>query len=305
MKLKIMILAVVLSALIKPGSTESISPQSSAIDYEGVLLTSGQLAVTDAPTWLSILFTLTLRDFSPFLHAGVIVIEDGRPFVYETVGKYAAWRNPRPTEAIKGHVRRIPFHKFVSLQKHVEIYDPAPEIDRQAMVDFVLLSHRNKVPFDAFFRTDDQSAYYCTQFVALAIEAGGGPPSEQTAITTNRSVLVLLDWLGIVTPASLIPASALYDNQRYVGTITTFSSRASMHAYLVAKREIHRRFTGNQKLGNVFVLNGRYPEVRPQIAEFVNQAMEKFKDAETVRAKDINREVSSLANEYLGVFIQN
>jgi len=78
-----------------------------------------------------------------------------------------------------------------------------------------------------------------------------------------------------------------------------------VHPYLTAKHEIHRRFTGNQKLGNVFQLHNGYPRVRSQIVEFVNQAMEKFEDAEAPQTKEFSREVSKLANGYLGVFIPN
>jgi hypothetical protein len=156
------------------------------------------------------------------------------------------------------------------------------------------------VPFDAWFRLDDAESYYCTEFVARALEAGGAAPVPPSRRRGHPSLNVLLNWLE-VTDRHFIATGDLIHPDRYVGSITRFASRSMIHAYLAAKREIHRRFTPDQKLGNVFELDVRQLRLRPNIAWFIEQAMAPYAVDETpFPAHRIAKSVASLADEFFG-----
>jgi len=80
-----------------------------------------------------------------------------------------------------------------------------------------------------------------------------------------------------------------------------FSSRTTYLAYRAAKREIHRRFTSDQKLGNIFYLSGRRPKLRKPVRRFIDQALAAFprNDAE-VTPRSIRTRIENLAARTFG-----
>ncbi len=268
------------------------------IDYKGLTLRPGQIVVADGLDAISVLISLATTEFRPFSHSGILVIEDGDPYIYESIGKYAFWQRETPTDVTTGEVTRTEFAKFLKRQRHVEIYEPPDHVDRGAVVAFARKSLIDKVPFDAHFGLD-RDRYYCTEFVAYALEAGGHR-IDPIPFRDNASLAVLRRWLGIREP-SMIPPGALVDQENYVGTITSFPSRTTYHAFSAAKMELHRRFTEDQKLGNVFVVTNNRLDLRPAVQTFVENAMAAFPENEAqFSLARIEARIQALGEAYFG-----
>jgi hypothetical protein len=85
-----------------------------------------------------------------------------------------------------------------------------------------------------------------------------------------------MNWIG-VPPGEGLPAGLFADPSRYVGALGQFPTRSSAWLYFEAKKELHRRFTMDQRLGYVLILdgNGRV-DVRPEITAFTIKASHLF-----------------------------
>ena len=103
----------------------------------------------------------------------------------------------------------------------------------------------------------------------MAVEASGGPPTPVEASNPNQSVVEGMKWLG-VPPGEALPVYRFASPDRYVGSLGQFTSRSQAWSYFEGKREVHRRFTADQRMGFVFSLDdyGRIG-VRPEISNFV------------------------------------
>ena len=70
-------------------------------------------------------------------------------------------------------------------------------------------------------------------------------------------------------------------------------SAREVEAYFAAKRELHRRFTDDQKIGNIWSWSWRGLQLRPQVAAFL--------DASSLWPHEA---AADLADEWLGTFVQ-
>ncbi len=221
-----------------------------SVDFHGIPLRSGQIVVSEQGSPLGLLMSLLIADASPWIHAGIVSIEDGVPYLYESNGQIRpTWSNP-PTAAVRGGVRRLSLDWFVANQSFIAIYTPPAGADPARIVEFAREAHIRHVPFDAWFDLDDPSRMYCTEFVALALAAGDAPPVRSSAVNPNASIRVIADWLQLRAD-SLIPAVSVVEHSERVALISKRHSPAQFMAYLALQRELHRRFTPDQKAGNV------------------------------------------------------
>jgi hypothetical protein len=99
------------------------------------------------------------------------------------------------------------------------------------------------------------------------------------------------------------------DPAGYVGALGQFPTRSSAWLYFEAKKELHRRFTMDQRLGFVLTLdgNGRV-DVRPEITAFTIQASHLFdKEAPPPEPGDprMTAAVRKLAAEAFGPFAED
>ena len=139
---------------------------------------------------------------------------------------------------------------FVANQSYIAIYTPPAGSDPARIVDFARQSHARYIRFDPWFDLGDASRMYCTEFVALALAAGDAPPVRTSAMNRNPSLRVLTDWLQLRAD-TIIPAAALIEHGERVALISRDYSPAQFTAYFALKQELHRRFTPDQKIGNV------------------------------------------------------
>jgi len=263
-------------------------------------LKSGQIIMTDSGGPSAVFFSLFTEDFTPYIHSGIIVMENNRAFVYESYGTFQPALGGRPTDYIKGEVSRTPLEIFVQRGKFAKIYNPPPDADPQKIADFVVEQHRLKTPFDPYFRFDEHESLYCTELVALAIEAAGGKLPELSPFPDNPSLTIVREWLGI-TDKGTIQAKPFIDPERLVGTLSVLDSQIRFAVYIELKREIHRRFTRNQKLGNLFQWKNSNLEFRMPIILFLSKGLHLYeKDEDIPSRKVIKRDIRKLANEMFG-----
>ncbi len=258
---------------VKRGRPGARRPTASARELvAGFSPRDGQIIVNEQASATSLAIALIAEKFSPFTHAGLIVIDDGEPYVYEAMGAVLPlpWRPP--TAAMGGGVRRVKLETFVKRSGIVAIYEPGSEVDRGALVRFARRMRREHHPFDGHYDPRDSSSYYCVEFVARALEAAGAPRFAPEPATRNPSMQVALRWLEIRTPEFLL-AGALVDDSRRVAVLSAGYSPAEVERYFALKRELHRRFTRDQKLGHLFYWKGQSLRLRPWVDRFTDVVM--------------------------------
>lgn len=245
--------------------------------YNGLALKTGQLVLTESPDTTSYAFVLIPKRFHPFTHVAVIVVENGEPFVYDITGSIKTIPiRSRMMDNVTGKMYRRPFFEYVAPNLYAEVYDPPPGADPEKVGAFVKQKYAEGVEFDGHFDFGDHTKMFCTELVELAIRHAGGAPSELEPSNPNPSIAASMEWLG-VPPGVALPAGRYADPSRYVGALGQFPTRTSAWAYFEAKRELHRRFTTDQRIGFLLSVdnNGRI-DVRPEITNFTIAASRLF-----------------------------
>ena len=108
---------------------------------------------------------------SPFSHVGIISIEDGKPFVYDTVSggprrKELGWYISRNT------IQRVAFRR------------PRPEHTQHIpqVIEFCQQVYRDRVPYDEGLVWGNDK-YYCSEFVDMAFREQDIPLCDLTVIS--------------------------------------------------------------------------------------------------------------------------
>lgn len=268
--------------------------------YLGLPLRSGQILLAEAGNPYSLFFSLATRDYYDFTHAAVLVMEGGEPFVYEMTGEYKPGFDDRVTDGIEGGCRRTPLLEYARAYLYLEVFDPPAGVDGEAVARWAQEQYRRGVPFDPYFDASEHERLFCTEFVALALEAGGAPPVKPVPLRRHPSLQRLLGWLGVPRESGL-PAGLLADPARSVAALGQLPSLGAARGYFAAKRELHRRFTRDQRLGNVFALDGAQLSLRRQLVVFLEGAVNLIHEADDdPDAGEIDRRVQELAARLFG-----
>jgi hypothetical protein len=275
-------------------------------EYLGMPVRSGQLVLTESPDATSFVFVLVPKAFHPFTHVAILSLENGEPWVYDITGEVKTFPlRKRLTDNVSGKMYRRSLIEYVAPNLYAEIFDPPPGADGERIAAFARQKYAEGVDFDAYFDFEDHSKLFCSEFVELAIESAGGPRAELEPPNPNPSLIRGLGWLGVAA-GNVLPAGRYADPKRFVGALGQFPSRTAAWSYFEAKREIHRRFTVDQRLGFLLSIDGDGAiQVRPEIAAFAADASRLFdEDPDPPRPGDprIAAAVRQLANERFGAF---
>jgi hypothetical protein len=243
------------------------TPASAVQTWKGLPLETGQIIVTEHPGGTSLFLSLAARDFVPYLHIGLIAIEDEQPYVYEAMGAMLPMPWARPTAHMGGGVQRVTLDSFLARGGITAIYAPPSTADRRVLAEFARGAWREYVPFDSRYDASDASKYYCVEFVARALEAAGVARIRPTPVTRNASMQVAMDWLDIRTDELLL-AGTVIANERRVALISRGLSVPQIERYFALKRELHRRFTLDQRLGSVVFWHRQKLRLRPRVDEY-------------------------------------
>jgi len=273
------------------------------VNFAGIPVRSGQIVVSEQGSANSLFLALLVAEDRPYVHSGIVVVEDGRPVVYEANGRMQPSLRTQPlTQNVVGGVRRLDLQTFLENNRFVAIYDPPPGADRERIARYARESFMERLPFDAWFDRTDPSKVYCSEFTALALAAGGVALQGTSPMNPNDSVTVILAWLGITTPDIIPPAAIVADSSR-VGLFSRRDSPAQVEAWFAVKAELHRRFTRDQKLGNVLYLpplGGL--KFQPPVAAFMAATNAAAADWDDLAPEEIDRRVRALAARELGPF---
>jgi hypothetical protein len=173
----------------------------------------------------------------------------------------------KPNKFVAGGVQRVQLEAFVQRGGIIGVYEPPAAIDRPKLEAFVREKARQRFPFDGKYDARDPAKFYCVEFVARALEAAGARPVAATPLTENRSVRVVLDWLGIGAPDMLVAGAVIADQHR-VALLSRGLSEFQVGRYFALKQELHRRFTADQKLGSVLYWRQQRLRLRPAVEDY-------------------------------------
>lgn len=266
---------------------------------QALALHSGQVLVTDSGGPAALFFALFATEYSPFVHAGILVMEDGAPYVYETYGQIRRWYGRRPTDMIRGRVMRTPLDTFVRRGKYVEVYDLPAGVDAGRVTGYVRARYADRTPFDPYFRYTDHDTLYCTELVALALEAGGWATPALQPFPDNPSLTRVRLWLGIDDRGTL-QAQQLIAPERFVAALSVLREQARFQVYIELKRELFRRFTADQAVGNLFEWNGKQLDFRQPAKDFIVRGLEMYRGREVPPLAEVRKDIRALAERMFG-----
>jgi hypothetical protein len=263
---------------------------------------TGQILLSEAPGPHGILFTLAPNRFFRFTHSAIILLDErGEPFVYDMSAEFKPTLATTPPDSLHGGVRRTSLADYVGIHLYVEVFDPPTGIDREKMKQKVFAIQDAGVEFDAQWDFQNDEKLFCSEFIVEALAAGGSPRPPLVGLTENQSLRRVLSWFGVTTAESL-PAAAL-PREKLVAAFSRWPTRASADAYLEAKRELYRRFTPDQNIGDLLELAGLDVKLRPPVETFLDRAPLLYEKAEQAPPEaEIRARVQKLADEVLGPF---
>ena len=250
---------------------------AASVHVNGLSVRAGDIVLGERGTAASVFLALLAEEFFPFVHSGVVAIENGHAYVYEAFATIRPRLSGPPTDAIRGRIRRVTLERFMSRQQIAAIYAPPSEVDADAVAQFARDRYLDGTPFDAYFDARDHRALYCNEFVALALSAGGAAPLDLVPIRTNASLAVVLKWLKVDTEG-VIPAGALVGESQRIATLSRSYTPEQVEAYFAAKRELHARFTDDQRLGNVFRWSPLGLRLRPAVKRYMTAKIARAPD---------------------------
>jgi hypothetical protein len=268
----------------------------------GLPFRTGQIVLSEAPGPHGILFTLAPDHFYRFTHSALIVTDErGEPFVYDMSAEFKPTLATEPAGSLFGGIRRTPLADYVGIHLYVEVFEPPPGVNRARVAARVNELIEKHVEFDSAWDFEDDRAMFCSEFVVDALAAGGAPRPPLVKLTPNQSLRTVLRWFGVTSLESL-PAAAL-PRERRVAAFSVWPTRPAAEAYLEAKRELYRRFTPDQQIGNLLELARYDVKLRPSVAEFLERAPKLYDRvaAEPLQA-EMRAQVRHLADCVLGPF---
>jgi hypothetical protein len=282
---------------------DSREAEGRPVTFLGLPLRTGQVVLSEAAGPYSLCFSLGTELYYDFTHAGILVMDEGEPYVYEMAGEYeGCGLDDTPADGIVGVCRRVPLLEYAQAYLYVEIFDPPEGVDREKVGAWARRQLAEEAPFDAYFDYTEHERLFCTEFVELALEAGGAPPVELVAVRKHPSLSKLLAWMG-VQPERALPAGLFADEARSAAALGILPNRTAARCYFAAKAELHRRFTDDQLLGNVFEMRGMADiDLRPAVFRFLQHAIVLYRGHRRAPPREeITAAVRALAAEEFGV----
>jgi hypothetical protein len=264
---------------------------------------TGQIVLSEAPGPYGILFTLAPSQFFRFTHSALIVVDQrGQTFVYDMSAEFKPSLATSPAGALRGGLRRTPLADYLAVHLYIEVYEPPVGVDESKVASKIRALEAHGVPFDAAWNFDDHRELYCSEFVVEALAAGGATRPPLIPLSSNPSLLRALRWFGIKS-TEVLPAAAIPRGRR-IAAFSRWQTRAAAEAYLEAKRELYRRFTPEQQIGNLLSLSGNDVQLRTSVAALLDRAPMLYGEAKELPPEvEMRARVRRLADELLGPFV--
>lgn len=286
-----------------------VTPETAAPDaetrpqtrFQNLVLRDGQIIVTESGGPASMLMSLVPDSFYPFSHIGIIAVEQGEAVVYEARGTYKATPGTPADDWFldTNGIRRLTVEQHLENEEYAAVYEPPPGTNASDVVAFVRRHYEAQTPFDPYFDHDTADRLYCAELVHDALVAGGWRGIEPVPIQANASLRAVLSWWGF-RMQEILPVGRLLPELRYHGELGDDAARADAALFNAVKKEIYRRFTPDQKLGNVFAFS-RELTFRTPIRRLLSRARETidYSSADT-GARSWDARIRALADELFG-----
>lgn len=242
------------------------------IDFHGIPLRSGQIIVSNRNTALNLIVTLTDTEHQSYAHAGIISIEQGKPYVYHATVQLRLLFRSSPTDLTKGVIERWPLMKFLDETMVVAIYDPPSLAIGKSMSEYAIRSRKERLPYDPVFDEVDRSKVYCSEFVVSALEASGTRPIPVRPRRSHPSIDIIYEWLSIKAKGHYF-VSDLVDENRLVALLSERLTRQQIDLYIGLRAELFRRFTPDQKIGNMISWTGFGVKLLPDVERFIQRGI--------------------------------
>lgn len=275
-----------------PSATDAAFPVPAAtrdkprdINAAALPLESGQIVVRDDGDVISFFVSLFAEAYVPWSHVGLVAVENGETVIYDMTFLVTPIPGIAPSHTSSGRIRRVTLENFAEGQQVVGVYAPPPEVTVDKMLAFARHHYEQETPFDPYFDSSDAKQLYCSEFIALALQAGGSGPQPQTAMRNNRSYTLVRDWMGVRATHLFLPGQ-FADPEREVALWSPHMTRPQIEAFFEIRRELTRRFDENTRLGHLFQWTGNlYLRAEPRrFLESTLAAVKSFTgDAASVR----------------------
>ena len=238
-------------------------------------LSSGQILVRDDGDAVSLFVSLFAEEFMPWTHVGIISVEADGVYVYDTNGGLYPVPGLPPTSTYIGGPQRTPFDQYVSSARVIGIFAPPPEADNSKIAAFAREHFGRGTPFDAYFDNTDDSALYCSELVARALQAAGAAPIRPAPTRANRSYDVIRNWLRLRAAGFFLPGHFV-DPTRQIALWSRELSLPQIEALFQARHELARRFTAEARLGHLFRWTGLTLTLREGPQRFMDSSLAAF-----------------------------
>ena len=281
-----------------------ISTKNKSLSHWKNIFQSGQILLTEAVDPLQLSTLLMYPEFSPFNHIGIVEVINGEVFVYHAdteIGKFISIEKP-PSDTMRGTVIRSTLADFFQGNHAVSVYSIPSNFDIEKVLEFAKHHVRKKTPFDPYFDSYDHSKLYCTEFVGLALEfADRGYQIQRTSMRNNKSLQTIRNWMKVRDATYIFPYT-ITDPRNWAGTISLSYTEKEIMIDRVIKYELHKRFTQNQKIGNILEIGGFGVNLRPSVQRLYKKITANWEN-KTVTDKSLNalvQNVAETAREFYG-----
>lgn len=250
-------------------AVEPTAANSTALAGE---LRSGQVIIREAGSSMGFLMNLMAIDYAPFGHAGIIVEEAGSFYVYDAFSQLDPMFWKPPTRRLRGKIRRTRLATFLQRGSISAIYEHAA-IDLNAVATYAREAFEDRLAFDGLFDYRTPDRVYCSEFVAAALQSAGHDATRATPRTENPSLNRVMEWLELDTPGFILSAN-LVKGAAEVARISPTLSPPQIEAHFAFEQELHRQFTADQKLGQLFHWTLLGPRIRPELVDLRRALMD-------------------------------
>jgi hypothetical protein len=256
--------------------TAAVPAKARSFDINSALLATGQIVLRDEGDAVSFFMNLFPAEFQRWTHVGVLSIEDGKPYVYDTVMTLLPVSVPGqpPTATSGGKMRREPLEDYIANQKVVAFYAPLAGGDPAQIAAYARRQYVLGTPFDPYFDDTDATRLYCAEIVARALQELG-IAVEKAPVRMNRSYVAVRDWLRIRATHLYLPAFVVNPSREVALWSPTFS-RVQIDAFFEIRRELARRFDDRARLGHVFRWTGSALYFRDDVQRFIDDTEAAF-----------------------------
>ena len=254
-------------------------------------LRSGQVIVREAGTSMAFLMNLMAADYAPFGHAGIVVKEADGFYVYDAFSQLDPLFWKPPTRRLRGKIRRSKLETFLQRGTVSAVYEHG-DIDLEMVAAYARRAFRDRLAFDGLFDYRTPERVYCSEFVAAALGAAGHDATPATPRTENPSLDRVMQWLELDTPGFILSAR-LVAGATEIARLSPTLSAPQIEAHFAFERELHRQFTADQKLAQLFRWTLLGPRIRPELAE-LHAALMADADAQDDAAAWASRRVAEV-----------